>query len=262
MTDTNLHDELAARTAHLSMHRPAETVLARGDRLRRRRHAAVVGASGGVAAVAIATALGVSTLAPQESGSPTPRPTAYAAWGPTMVNLDPDVADDVRRTCARDMDDMGLDITPQTQPVAADTRDGRTLVAYHVGAKYATCQLRAADEDTEGVPALLPAGTLVPVSGSQGRWALKPGTHLLSLDVTVAVHRPTGQVSDGAGSLRVSEAVDRVTIEAAGERFEAAVGGGFAMFWLPGELSAAEFDAVTATAYDASGGELASITLG
>lgn len=238
MTPHDLQSELATQTAHLSMERPAAEILARGERLRRRRRAVLAGSAATVVAVSL---LGASVLTPPGS-SPMAPPTAYAAWGPAMVNLDPGDDEAVRARCSRDLGDVGLDLRGAS-PVAADTRDLQTVAVYVVDGRYGFCALNG------------PVGRLQPRASVVGRLGELPaGRPLVPVASTFAqAGGPGSPTTDGAGALRVSPAVDRVTVQVAGQVFDAALGGGFAMFWLPDRLSEAQVDAATATAYDADG---------
>lgn len=246
MIETDLRSELEARTAHLHLDRPVAAVVARGDRIRRRRRTAVLG---GVAAVGAVGALAASALTPPGS-SPLAPPAAYAAWGPAMVNLDRATAAEVATTCGADLDDFGFDVAAATA-VAADSRGGDTVAVYRGERRFGVCALAG------------PAGELRPRSAVVGRLApLRPGTHVALMTSTFAQDTLDAPVDDGVGALQVSPRVDRVEVEVAGDTFEAAVGNGVAMFWLPDGLAQADVDAARATAYDGAGEVLSATPLG
>ncbi|WP_244930923.1 hypothetical protein [Nocardioides sp. W7] len=233
---TELQDQLAAGTAHLTMDRPAAAIVARGDRIRRRRRTSALG---GVAAVGVVGAVVASVLMPP--GSTPLAPSAYAAWGPAMVNLEPGLATVVGRVCGSELRDFGFEVATAT-PVAADRRDGDTVAVYLGEEHYGICALRGE------------ADRLQPRSAVTGRLKdLRDGTHADLVTWTFSHATLDSPARDGVGVLQVSPQVDRVSVEVAGESFDAAVGGGFAMFWLPDGLTEAEVDAARATAYAADG---------
>jgi hypothetical protein len=247
MTEDDLHDRLAAGTAHLTMHRPAGEVLGRGNRLRRRRR---VTALGSVAALGAVGAIGLATILPPGSAPLTPTTSYAAGWGPELVNLDPEVADDVLRDCSSSVRRTWDDITTATlpAPAAGQSRARHTIVVYDLGEEVVSCWWsphppRASVADAEHWSGL-----------SRQRWHLPNGRHLRHAFMTRS-DGPQGPVFEIAGMIEISPSVDRVTVEAGGTTYEAAVSGRVAMFWLPEDvtLSQAEYEAATVTAYDEDG---------
>ena len=114
---------LSDQTAHLHMATPVGDILTRGDSLTRRRRRTLLG---GVIVAGVATVSGFSVVA--SPGSSPLVPQAQAAWGPSMVNLPDSVLDEARRQCAPNVRAMGM--TLPDRPVAADSKNGETLVVY------------------------------------------------------------------------------------------------------------------------------------
>lgn len=255
MIDTDLRRELEARTAHLHLDRPVEAVLARGDRIRRRRRTAVLG---GVVGVGLVAALGAVTLDPDRD--PEVRPPSYADDATASADAAPTISPEAaRRVCGRDVD-LRRVISAATVPVATGlSGDGRATLVYHVGDDAVVCHVRAADELVEGVPEQVAEGTLLVSATNLIDWTLDPGTDVGFVHILQTRHLQ--RVVEGDGAVRVSAAVQRVVITAAGRRSEAIVEDGFALFWLTEELSAAEFEAATLTAYDDAGEVLAEVGL-
>ncbi|MEV7430400.1 hypothetical protein AB0N29_12355 [Nocardioides sp. NPDC092400] len=247
-TSRDVRGELRAQTSHLTMETPVESILARGDRLGRRRRRAVAGGVVAAAAVGAVGVLGTSVMAPP--GSSPLVPEARAAWGPAMVNLPAPEAGETGRECARHVRDLGADLAPGADPVAADTRGGQTVAVYRAGGSYALCTLR--EEARRGTRLR---------SAVVGRWdGLRPGADVGLIGLTAASDDPDAPTRDVAGALRVGPGVEQVTVDVDGQVLDAAVGGGVAMFWLPDGLTSPELADVRATAYDADGTELSTTT--
>ncbi|HTW14750.1 MAG TPA: hypothetical protein VMF51_06450 [Nocardioides sp.] len=245
MTEDDLHDRLAAGTAHLTMRRPAGEVLGRGNRLRRRRR---VTALGSIAALGAVGAIGLATILPPGSAPLTPTTSYAAGWGPELVNLDPEVADDVLRDCSSSVRGAWDDITTATlpSPVAGQSRARHTIVVYDLGEEVVNCWWSP--------PRASGAGAEHPTGLARERWHLPAGRHLRHAFMT-RDDGPQGPVFEIAGMIEISPSVDRVTIEAGGTTYEAAVTDRVAMFWLPEgvTLSRSEYEAATVTAYDEDG---------
>jgi len=237
MNHNTLEDALRGSAADLSLDRPVGDVMARGDRLRRRRARRF--AAGGVAAAAVAA----SALSLTLPSSTTPLvPAANAAWGPALVNLPADDLEQADQECRRILRDMGWQIPAGIKPLAADARGDVALLFYRFDGRTGDCSLERRD------------GELSSSGAAAGRWEeLTAGTHVELIFMSYATGRLDGPVRNAAGGIRVSDAVDRLELEYAGETVEATVDSGVAMFWLPDGMTQQDLDALTITAYDAAG---------
>ncbi len=262
----DFEETLRAAGADLHLTRPVSGVLARGNRLRRRRYA--VRAGGATLCLAVAGG-GVWLGAPHGSSStmvtddvnadptftpssptgpsPTPSPTSSPSrptppGGGPLVNLAAEelvAADSKCRAMVRDKPiPAGID------PATTDTT-GRTSVLYYRDAShYAVCivskgsdgQLFPVYSDAGGNSAPLPAGwSFGSLGGAFGTGSPMP-------DVPVM--------------FSVSADVARLVLHAAGQDIEARVGPRLAVAWLPRDIPADDVAHASATAYAADGTEL------
>lgn len=237
---TTLEEALRESTADLTLDRPLDDVVARGDRLRRQRSRRIA-VSGVAAAVVGATALSVTL--PHDS-SPL-LPDANAAWGPALVNLSGDDLAEAGKECRAALSHSAWRIPADAEPIAADLRNGTAVLLYQAGDTVGACTL------TPGNPGFAPR------SGSTALWRELPaGIHVELISLSFGSTGLDGPLNHTAGSLRVSDAVDRLVIAVGGESSEARVGNGVAMFWVPDGVSQDELDELAITAYDADGAVL------
>lgn len=251
---TDLDEALRTAGADLHLDRPVHAVLARGRRLRRRRHAFGIGAG----AVALVAAGGLVSVA-LPSGS-SPLPTAQAGWGPRMVNLSESDVVEADAHCRSGLDGMKPGLPAGLAPLAADTRGGTTVLVYQFDDLADTCAIGTDD----GQP-----GSTFLSSGFPWNELIPPGHHYHPL--TSGGTRPAfplselrdGQspdlpVTDGIEVLRVSDDVSRLVLHVAGQDFEARVGDGIAVSWVPQGIHDSDILAATVTAYDTEDNELES----
>jgi hypothetical protein len=241
--DRELRDTMQTQISHLSLSTPVDEILERGDRRRRRRRR---GITAGVLATAVLAATGASITLP--SGSTPLVPEASAAWGPSMVNLAPDLSAEAGKQCARDLRLTGLKMPADTPPIAGDVRNGKTIVVYRVGTDYGACTFTGET-----------ARALTIRSSASGRWQeLAPGAGVTLISGAFAQPSLDAPTRDGAGVAQVSAETTRVTVDVSGQLLEAAVDNGVAAFWTPDGTSAEEIEGTVLTAYDQAGDVLSS----
>lgn len=240
-----LRNTLEMQISHLTLAAPVDDIIDRGNRLRRKRQR---GLGVGVVAGGFLVAAGVSIALP--SGSSPLVPEA-AAWGPSMVNVEPPLLAEAGKQCAHDMRTMGWDMPADTKPIAADTRNGETVAFYRIGKDYGVCTFTGAT-----------ARALQIRSSTNGDWdELPPDVHVDFISAAYAVQTPGAPTRDGVGAAQVSADTTRVTIDVAGQTLDAAVGNGVAAFWTPDGTSLEQIDDAVLTAYDADGNVLSSTTI-
>ncbi len=254
--NTEIEQRLRESASAWAMDRPVDDILARGDRLRRRRSRGVmVGA--GVAATVTAFA---ASLALPPGSTPGISP-AVAAWSGGQTNLSPDELRAISDACLLPEHESPVDdafspaasIPVGTLPLVAESRDGRALAYFRSGDVEAGCVTDLAADGSVGAARL--AGARVNAE------PLPPGT---DLDRGIGfAHADPGVIGGPVNDLwavgQISPRVDRVTASVNGESFEGAIVDGFALFWLPQSFDPSHADGAVFTAYDAEGRVLARV---
>ena len=249
--------DLALREAgsDLRLHTPLADVVTRGARLRRRRR----GVRLGVGAVVLVAVGGVVSVA-LPSGS-SPLPTAVAGWGPRLVNLSDTQLADADADCREMFQQTEVDVPGaapvlpyDVAPLAADTRGDTTVLVYRFGGVVNACSLSKGQAfGMAGAPwdMILPGHHVHYLTGGGTRPPVTPSELRAS-------EPPDLPVTDGMEVVRVSDDVARPVLHVAGQDFEARVGDGIAVSWVPQGVHDSDLLAATVTAYDADGGELES----
>lgn len=235
----SIEQEIRDAGADQVLQRPLAEVLARGDRLRRRR---VRGMTVGALAVVVCAAVGGSLVV--EPGSSPLVTSAVASFSGPRTNLTADELTRLNEAClATPQGEGGL---PRDKlPVAAEERDGRYLAYYRHGAANGACSARAAADGTIRVTGMGSGTSARPLSGDQA----------LALVVLGYADSGDGSRAEELHAVaQVSEAVRRVTLQVGDETFEGSLAAGAAFFWVTDQrFTEAEAGAAALTAYDAAG---------
>lgn len=241
----HLEEDLKASLADLTLDRPVDQVIARGQQMRRRR--ARRGAFGAVAAASVGAAVLSVTLPGGESPLVT---AASAAWGPELVSMQSDDLGAAVRTCHDMQQESGWTIPSGLDPVVADLRGDTSVVVYADGDDVASCYAQRHN------------GRFLPSGASLGtRQEMPAGANLELVSLSGASGTVDGPVRDGAAVFEVSDAVERVDVTVDGQTVHALVDDGFAALWLPDGIAQSAIDHATVTAYDRSGNVLVDDTV-
>lgn len=264
MSNDHLDEELRNSIAGVALDRPVSEVLARGDRLRRRRTRTF---RAGVASVLAIGALGASTLLPSSEENPLTKHNplvepaiAVASLSGGKTNLTPaelkEVSDRCREAWAHgnqeDFPGRGLRwaLPPSTLPVAAEIRDDLAVTYFKVGQTVGDCLLyRSPDKSLQ-----------VMWRSAEEYKPLPAGKHV---DFTFGVEPGVGPDGSGPGSgvVQVSDDVAKLKMEVAGRTREVHLVDGFGVYWFTSkEWAATEY--IPFTGYDDDGTALGQDRLG
>ncbi|WP_109506359.1 hypothetical protein [Nocardioides speluncae] len=245
-TESMVLDALRTGTADVVLDRPVDDILRRGARLRRRRMSRIATA---VTAASVIGAAGIS-LATRSPEPPPVRP-AVKAWGADLVNLPPWELKEAGGRCREALRGIGISVPANARPVAADARGRVAIIIWRVDHDLAKCTLSREQGEWQ-------------VGGWGGHdWQeLPPDKHYSMITLSAGSTEPqdpgsgpgfTGPLQKVSGVGQVSDAVDAVLIVVDGRTFEATVGKGLALFWMPDGISQEDLDDATVWTYDADG---------
>lgn len=246
--NTDIEQQLRESANPMAMNRPVDDILARGDRLRRRRSRGLAVGLGAAASVAV---LGASLAMPP--GSTPVVPAAVASWSGGETNLSAKELEAITDACLKGAPSPAYSVAPRsgsipddTLPTAAESRDGTVLAYFRHGDAQASC---IGDMDADGTVGS--AGLLV----DENVTPLSAGTDL-DPHIGFGFSDPDemgGPVTDLWTVNRVSSRVDRVSVEIAGETFEGTVVDGVVLFWISESFSFEQVNDAVFTAYDSHG---------
>lgn len=232
----------------IAMSRPVEDILARGDRLRRRRSR---GLAIGIGAAATVGALAASVALPLGS-NPVVAP-AVASWSGGETNLSAEELQAITDACLKGEPSPAYSIIPRsgsipddTLPTAAESRDGTVLAYFRHGDAQASCVGDVGADGTVGSAGLLVEENVTPLPAGTD---LDPHIGLGFSDPGVE----GGPVNELWTVNRVSSRVDRVTVEIAGQTFEGTVLHGVVLFWISESFTFEQVNDAVFTAYDSHG---------
>lgn len=238
--NTDLETRLREQTGTPGLDRPVDDIFRRGDRLRRRRAGAVVGAG---AAAAVAVLAGSVALPPGSSPVVT---SAVASWSGGTTNLSGDELRAVSDACL-----AGQSAIPEgTLPLAAESRDGTVLAYFRGAGTQATC---VADQSADATQM---------VSRWEHAYAPLPQGTDLGDDVRFGYSDPGDEGGPVTGlwtADEVSGRVARVSAEIGGSTYDGTVVDETSLFWLADGFNADQVDDAVFTAYDAQGHVLARV---
>jgi hypothetical protein len=232
--NTDLESFLREQATTVALDRPVDDVLRRGDRLRRRRTAALAGAG---AAAAIAVLAGSIALPP---GSSPVVGSAVASWSGGTTDLTTDELAAISNACGE-----RLPIPSGTLPDAAEARNGTVLAYFRLDGTRVTC-----------VGEERPGGRIEMLRGSTQDYTPLPAGTALGGEIRFGASDPGVEGGPVTGLWTVDEVsaqVDHVTAEIGSETFDGTIIDGVTLFWLTGSFSRDQVDDAVFTAYDAQG---------